>query len=231
VGAFEAMTGPLYLGPALAALLVRLAVDGGTLFGGVAPPALVAAASPPPSTRPPIDGVVVARIASDVTPDRRHVAEEIADALGLDAATVSPADRALIRDAAACLLRRAARLTAAGVAGVLKHIAAARSGGVGVGALADRLVIAADGAMLRRGGRFQDELRQGLDDVLGADAAARVDLTVPDGGPCLGAAALAAAAAGAAAAMGTADLVDGAAVTFPPRAAGATPVPPPRRRG
>ena len=89
-----------------------------------------------------------------------------------------------------------------------------------------RLVVAADGMMLRRGGRFSDDLRQALDDVLGATAAARVALAVPEGGPPLGVAALAAASAQRAAVMGTADVVGGADVGFPPRRPGATPVPP-----
>ena len=120
-GAFEAMTGPLYLGDTLASLLTRLSTRSGAPFNGV----------PPPTLRAPVafDAGTVCRIAADVTAEKRHVAEEVGEALSIPPASLPLSDRTLIRDAAACLLRRSARLTAAGVAGVLTHIAAGRAGG------------------------------------------------------------------------------------------------------
>jgi hypothetical protein len=90
-------------------------------------------------------------------------------------------------------------------------------------------VVALEGPLFRRvGGALAGDLRQGLDDCLGPAASSRVDLVAPPGGAPLGVAALAASAAARATAMGTQD-VDGVEPDggfFPPRAAGATPVPP-----
>jgi len=163
--------------------------------------------------------------------------------------------RVQCRDACLALLRRSARLTAAGLAGVLLHReettttnAAASSflapssplptsppsSSVAVSQNQPqrrRTIVAVEGAMLRRGGLFADELRRALAETLEASSSSSplplpplvVSLTAPDGGSALGVAALAAAADNAARAMGQQDL--GAATTtgeflrFPPRAA------------
>jgi hypothetical protein len=102
-----------------------------------------------------------------------------------------------------------------------------------------RTIVAVEGAMLRRGGLFADELRRALAETLEAASLGPssfsssyspssspslplVSLTSPDGGSALGVAALAAAADNAARAMGQQDLgqstTDGKFLHFPPRA-------------
>ena len=288
-GAFERLTGPLYLGEAARRLIARLATAGAWFVpagASVADPAAAARATAGLATPGVLDFTQVCRAAADCSPDLRHVAEELGDALGVPPSAIPPSARPEVRDACAALLRRSARLTAAGLGGVIAHLAseaasrpdvslsldlATGSGGgsggdgpagasvfggygPGGGARFDagqggegavprgtlpplsvplppqrRFVIAAEGAMLRRGGRFIDELRAGLDDVLGAELASRVCVRVVEGGAGFGAAALAAAAHTQAVAMGSVDSHAGPRnyFTFPPRATASTPLAPP----
>jgi len=288
---FERLTGPLYLGEATRRLLARLAAAGGWFEvgaaaagdgrGPAADPAAAARAAAALASPGCMDFTHVCRAAADCTPDLRHVADELGSALGVPPASIPLSARPEIRDACAALLRRSARLTAAGLAGIIAHLAsegaarpdvslpldldgeAAGGGGDGVaasvfggygpggGATFDgadqqptisstsiplpgppsrRFIIAADGAMLRRGGRFVEELRAGLDDVLGESLASRVGVRLVDGGAALGAAALAAAAHGAAVAMGSVELGPEAGgrayFAFPPRDRASTPLAP-----
>ena len=292
---FERLTGPLYLGEAARRLLARLAAAGAwfvvpdaSMGADRGAAARAAAALAVPGA---LDFTQVCRAAADCSADLHHVAEELGDALGVPPATIPPAARPEVRDACAALLRRSARLTAAGLAGCIAHLAAEAAsrpdvsatldldasdvaaasavfGGYGPGGGASfeqaagpaappsppglalpplsvplppapppparRFVIAADGAMLRRGGRFIEELRSGLDDVLGAELASRVCVRVVEGGAGFGAAALAAAAHTQAVAMGAADLAGGPPrtyFTFPPRARASTPLAPPAAEG
>ena len=233
-GAYERLTGPMYLGEAVRRLLARLAVAG-RWWGGAVPARLHEEGS--------LCMIAVCRAAADCTPDLKHVAQELGEALGFDGRSFPVAERQQARDACACLLRRSARLTAAGVAGIVRHLEAEGIARPDVTATLDpngddrcwaplsaprRMVIAADGALLRRGGRFGYELGAGLDDALGSCLAARVEVRVADGGAALGAAVVAAAAHYRATIMGTVDLegtVSHASV-FPPRRRGSTAVPP-----
>jgi hexokinase len=227
VGAFEALVGPMYVAEAARRLLARCAAAGGWYGAGPLPPALASPGA--------LDAATVYRIGYDGS----ESLDEAGSTLRLPLA-----DRAAARDACAALLRRAARLTAAGLAGVLQHLECEPSHGPvpPVDAAPDphatsfdpppahpRSVVALEGPLFRRvGGALAGDLRQGLDDCLGPAASSRVDLVAPPGGAPLGVAALAASAAARATAMGTQD-VDGVEPDggfFPPRAAGATPVPP-----
>jgi hypothetical protein len=274
---FEALTAPLWLGEAARRLMVRLGDVGGWFLDSSAGGQQEGdeeggrgEAHAPPLWREPgsLDAVAVARVAADCSADARFAAEELA------AAFVPEGDcrsrrrflrllegnreaRVQCRDACSALLRRSARLTAAGVAGVLIHREETSSGGASSSTapsspLPDyplspslcpprqkRTIVAVEGAMLRRGGLFADELRRALAETLEAASLGPssfsssyspssspslplVSLTSPDGGSALGVAALAAAADNAARAMGQQDLgqstTDGKFLHFPPRA-------------
>lgn len=256
---FESLTAPMCLGEAARRLLVRLGDAGGWFFkssgeehgngGGGGGKTKV----PPLWSEPDaLEAVAVARIAADGSTDARFAAEELA------AAFVKPGDsspaaaaaranflrflhnnrdaRVQCRDACSALLRRSARLTAAGLAGVLLHMEETTAGASSpssapcspLPAAASspalpsqqrRTIVAVEGVMLRRGGFFVDELRRALAETLEASFASSssssstakpplplVSLTVPDGGSALGVAALAAAAHNAARAMGHQEL-------------------------
>lgn len=272
------------LGEAARRLLVRLGDAGGWFYdptslsegsdGGdaAADESGRAKASAPPLWREPgaLDAVAVARAAADCSTDARFAAEELAAAFCPGGDSCCPSSqradflrflhnnrdaRVQCRDACAALLRRSARLTAAGVAGVLLHRKETTSGGFASSSASSsspmapcsplpaaaeaaslppafqrRTIVAVEGAMLRRGGPFVDELRRALSETLEATFRGPsssspppvVSLTVPDGGSALGVAALAAAADNAARAMGQQDLgrqatTEGEFLRFPPR--------------
>lgn len=93
--------------------------------------------------------------------------------------------------------RRAARLAAAGIVGILKKIGRDGSGGItGVRSRSDlkikRSVVAIEGSLYTGYTLFREYLHEGLNEILGEDVAKHVILKVTEDGSGIGAALLAA---------------------------------------
>ena len=92
--------------------------------------------------------------------------------------------------------RRAARLAAAGIVGILKKIGRDGSGGIAGGRRSDmkmkRTVVAIEGGLYSSYTLFRDYLHEALNDILGEDIARHVILKVTEDGSGVGAALLAA---------------------------------------
>ena len=94
--------------------------------------------------------------------------------------------------------RRAARLAAAGIVGILKKIGRDGSGGStsgrgrGIDSKMRRTVVAIDGSLYTRYTMFKEYLHEGLCDILGEEVAQYVILKVTEDGSGIGAALLAA---------------------------------------
>lgn len=93
--------------------------------------------------------------------------------------------------------RRAARLAAAGIAGILKKIGRDGSGGITGGRSRSdsrmrRTVVAIEGALYTSYAMFREYLHEALTEILGEDVAQHVVLKVTEDGSGIGAALLAA---------------------------------------
>lgn len=93
--------------------------------------------------------------------------------------------------------RRAARLAAAGIAGILKKIGRDGSGGVTGGRSRGdnklkRTVVAIEGGLYTSYTMFREYLHEALIEILGEDVARHVILKITEDGPGIGAALLAA---------------------------------------
>lgn len=93
--------------------------------------------------------------------------------------------------------RRAARLAAAGIVGILKKIGRDGSGGItGLRSRSDykmkRSVVAIEGGLYEGYTMFREYLHEGLNEILGEDVAKHVILQVTEDGSGIGAALLAA---------------------------------------
>lgn len=94
--------------------------------------------------------------------------------------------------------RRAARLVAAGIVGILKKIGRDGSGGIASGRSRSRrrmrrTVVAIEGGLYTSYMMFREYLNEAMVEILGEDIARHVILKVTDDGPGIGAALLAAA--------------------------------------
>lgn len=93
--------------------------------------------------------------------------------------------------------RRAARLAAAGIVGILKKIGRDGSGGIAGGRSRSdmkmrRTVVAIEGGMYSSYPLFREYLREALNEIMGEDIAKHVVLKVTEDGSGIGAALLAA---------------------------------------
>ena len=93
--------------------------------------------------------------------------------------------------------RRAARLAAAGIVGILKKIGRDGSGGITGGRSRSdmkmrRTVVAIEGGLYSKYALFREYLREALNEILGEDIAKHVILKVTEDGSGIGAALLAA---------------------------------------
>jgi hexokinase len=180
-GRFEKLVAGLYMGEVARRVLARLAAAGGLFGGGARAPGLARAGA--------LGGAAFAAAAADASPGLDAAGAAAAAAFG--AATTSAAEREAVRRVCRAVARRSARLVAAALAAVLARAAAAVPG-----AAADApVVVGVDGSVFSKFPLHGELLREALGELLGAEAAARVELRLVENGSVMGAALVAAAAA------------------------------------
>ncbi len=180
-GRFEKLVAGLYMGEVARRVLARLAAAGGLFGGGARAPELARAGT--------LGGAAFAAAAADTSPGLDAAGAVAAAAFG--AATASAAEREAVRRVCRAVARRSARLVAAALAAVLARAAAAAPDA----APGAPVVVGVDGSVFSKFHLHGELLREALGELLGAEAAARVELRLVEDGSVMGAALVAAAAA------------------------------------
>ncbi|GMH10320.1 hypothetical protein Nepgr_012161 [Nepenthes gracilis] len=185
---FEKMISGMYLGDIVRRVLLRMSRES-DIFGPSS-----SRLSTPFILRTPL----MASMHQDDTPDLREVARVCNDVLGIP--DVSLKARKLIVNICDIITRRAARLAAAGIVGILKKIG--RDGSAGVagsrtkaassGGKLKRTVVAMEGGLYTNYTLFREYLEEAVAEILGEELAPFVTLKVVEDGSGLGAALLAA---------------------------------------
>lgn len=171
---FEKMISGMYLGE-IARLLMQQLAAAGELFGAGVAAASFRGLSTPWSLKTE----VLAELSEDTTPDLAGVGRALERSLGVGASTTL-ADRRTAVEVAALVARRAARLSAVGVAAVLEQMGLPAGNGVNV---------AIDGSVFKKYPHFAEWMGEALTE-LGASPG----LVVAEDGSGLGAALVAAVA-------------------------------------
>ncbi|KAI3419095.1 uncharacterized protein J3R85_013446, partial [Psidium guajava] len=187
---FEKMISGMYLGEIVRRVILRMSQES-DIFG----------ASSPKLSIPFILGTpLMAAMHEDNSPDLRVVDEKWREML--EVLEVPKKARKVILKVCDIVTRRAARLAAAGIVGILKKIG--RDGGSMIGGSMSggrsrgdtrmrRTVVAVEGALYTHYTVFREYLLEALREILGEDVARHVILKVTEDGSGLGAALLAAA--------------------------------------
>ncbi|PKA54585.1 Hexokinase-1 [Apostasia shenzhenica] len=173
---FEKLISGMYLGDILRRILLRLAEEA-SFFGDTVPPKLLV----PFILRTPD----MSAIHHDTSSDLRVVASKLKDILGI--MNTSLKTRKMLLELCDIVAKRGARLSAAGVVGILKKqgrdVAAAEKA---------RTVIAMDGGLYEHYTLFRKFLENTLTEMLGEEVASTVIVTHANDGSGIGAALLAA---------------------------------------
>ncbi|KAK6925572.1 Hexokinase, N-terminal [Dillenia turbinata] len=184
---FEKMISGMYLGEIARRVILRMAQES-NVFGPVSP-----GLSMPFNLRTPLMSVMH----EDESPDLREVARILDDTLGIPDVPLKV--RRLVVKVCDIVTRRAARLAAAGIVGILKKIGRDGSGGITNGRTRGssdsnmrRTVVAIEGALYTNYRSFREYLNEALVEILGEDIAQHVTLQVTKDGSGVGAALLAA---------------------------------------
>ncbi|XP_078445122.1 hexokinase-like 1 isoform X2 [Wolffia australiana] len=180
---FEKMISGMYLGEIVRRVLWRMSQEAG-LFGDAPVPLLAT----PFSLRTPM----VAEMHEDGSPDLREVARVLEE--GLQIRGVPLKTRRLVVRVCDVVSRRAARLAAAGIVGILKKIGRDGSGGFAGGRMKGkprRSVVAIEGGLYVGYGMFREYLDEAVSEILGEEMAQSVVLRVTEDGSGVGAALLA----------------------------------------
>ncbi|XP_042957893.1 hexokinase-3-like isoform X4 [Carya illinoinensis] len=182
---FEKMISGMYLGEAVRRVLLRMSRES-DIFGTV-PSRL----SVPFIFRIPM----ISAMHEDDSPELIEVARILED--DLEIPDVPLKVRKLIVKLCNVVTRRAARLAAAGIVGILKKIGRDGSGGITGGRTRSdvkmrRTVVAIEGSLYTSYTMFREYLHEALWEILGEDIAPHVILKVIEDGPGIGAALLAA---------------------------------------
>ncbi|KAK9825122.1 hypothetical protein WJX81_000028 [Elliptochloris bilobata] len=180
---FEKMTAGLYTGDIARRLLLSLAEDG-ELFSGAVPERLRRMGA--------FTTTLMNLAAEDATPDLARVGAVLEEAFGLPAVQTKPDIRREVRQVCVLVRERSARLIAAMIAGILRHLHRDRPRTAG-GEL-PRTVVAVDGGVFVRHADYRAEVLAGVRDILGDAVADRFSLKVVEAGSPFGAACVAAAA-------------------------------------
>ncbi|KAK6937189.1 Hexokinase, C-terminal [Dillenia turbinata] len=184
---FEKMISGMYLGEIARRVIFRMAQES-DFFGPVSPRLSV----PFTLTTP-----LMSAMHEDESGDLREVTRILDHALGIP--NVPLKVRRLLVKVCDIVTRRAARLAAAGIVGILKKIGRDGSGGVTSGKTRGsgdskirRTVVAIEGALYTNYRSFREYLNEALDEILGEDISQHVTLQVTEDGSGVGAALLAA---------------------------------------
>ncbi|KAF6160169.1 hypothetical protein GIB67_016605 [Kingdonia uniflora] len=185
---FEKMISGMYLGDIVRRVILRMAQES-DVFGDV-----TSSLSDPFILRTPM----IAAMHEDDSPDLREVARILEDSLQMSDVPLKV--RKLIVRVCDVVTRRAARLAAAGIVGILKKIgrdgSSGRSktggGGDSVNKMR-RTVVAIEGGLFASYTMFREYLNEAIIDILGEEIAQKVVLRVSEDGSGVGAALLAAA--------------------------------------
>ncbi|KAG4973611.1 hypothetical protein JHK87_030432 [Glycine soja] len=137
---------------------------------------------------------MMAAMHEDDSPDLREVARILKDILEIPDVPLKL--RKVVVKVCDVVTRRAARLAAAGIVGILKKIGRDGSGGITGGRRSEmkmkRTVVAIEGGLYSSYTLFREYLHEALNDILGEDIAKHVTLKVTEDGSGVGAALLAA---------------------------------------
>ncbi|KAJ8635677.1 hypothetical protein MRB53_009944 [Persea americana] len=140
----------------------------------------------------------MAAMHEDDTSDLREVAKILKETLGISDVPLKV--RRLVVRVCDVVTRRAGRLAAAGIVGILKKIGRDGSGGIASGRTKSELsgkprrtVVAIEGALYSCYLMFREYLNEAVAEILGEDVARHVVLRVLEDGPGIGAALIAAA--------------------------------------
>ncbi|KAI3846433.1 hypothetical protein MKX03_001883, partial [Papaver bracteatum] len=187
---FEKMISGMYLGDIVRRVLLRMAQES-DIFGE-----LPSSLSVPFILRTPL----MAAMHEDDSPDLREVARILNDTLQISDVPLKV--RRVVVRVCDVVTRRAARLAAAGIVGILKKIGRDGSGGISSGRMKSgvessstkmrRTVVAIEGGLYLSYTMFREHLNEAMTEILGEEVAQHVILRVSEDGSGIGAALLAA---------------------------------------
>ncbi|KHN05494.1 Hexokinase-3 [Glycine soja] len=181
---FEKMISGMYLGDIVRRVILRMSLES-DMLGPIS-----SKLSMPFMLRTPM----MAAMHEDDSPDLREVARILKGILEIPDVPLKL--RKVVVKVCDVVTRRAARLAAAGIVGILKKIGRDGSGGIAGGRRSDmkmkRTVVAIEGGLYSSYTLFRDYLHEALNDILGEDIARHVILKVTEDGSGVGAALLAA---------------------------------------
>ncbi|WOH15213.1 hypothetical protein DCAR_0934750 [Daucus carota subsp. sativus] len=184
---FEKMISGMYLGDIVRRVILRMSLES-DIFGPVS-----SKLSEPFILRTPL----MSAMHEDNSPDLREVANILSDVLGI--CEVPLKVRKLVVNVCDVVTRRAARLAAAGIVGILKKIGRDGSGGItsgrsrgGTSIKMRRTVVAVEGGLYTSYALFREYLNEAVAEILGDDISPYVTLKVMEDGSGIGAALLAA---------------------------------------
>ncbi|XP_027361783.1 hexokinase-3-like [Abrus precatorius] len=183
---FEKMISGMYLGDIVRRVILRMSLESSDMFGH-----LSSKLSMPFILRTPS----MAAMHEDNSPDLREVAKILNDIFEIPEVPLKA--RKIVVKVCDVVTRRAARLAAAGIVGILKKIGRDGSGGITGGRSRSdmkmrRTVVAIEGGLYSSYTLFREYLREALNEILGEDIARHVILKVTEDGSGIGAALLAA---------------------------------------
>ncbi|KAM6598071.1 hypothetical protein CsatA_008595 [Cannabis sativa] len=181
---FEKLISGMYLGDIVRRVILRMSQET-DIFGSVS-----SRLSVPFILRTPL----MAAMHEDDSPDLREVGKILREILEIPDIPLKV--RKLVVKVCDVITRRAARLAAAGIAGILKKIGRDGSGGLTGGRRSDnkmkRTVVAVEGSLYTSYTMFREYLNEALSEILGEEVAQHVILKVTEDGSGIGAALLAA---------------------------------------
>ncbi|KAK9692311.1 hypothetical protein RND81_09G255400 [Saponaria officinalis] len=184
---FEKMISGMYLGEIVRRIILRMSQES-DVFGPISSSLLR-----PFVLRTPM----MSTMHEDESPDLSEVARILEDVLGIRDVPLKV--RKLIVNICDVVTRRAARLAAAGIIGILKKIGRDGSGGVAGGRSKAqssnklrRTVVAVEGGLYSNYRMFREYLNEAVAEILGDELAPFVELKVTEDGSGIGAALLAA---------------------------------------
>lgn len=182
---FEKMISGMYLGDIVRRVILRMSLES-DMFGPIS-----SKLSTPFVLRTPL----MAAMHEDDSPDLIEVSRILNDTFEIPDVPLKA--RKIVVKVCDVVTRRAARLAAAGIVGILKKIGRDGSGGITGGRSRSdmkmkRTVVAIEGGLYSSYTLFREYLHEALNEILGEDIAKHVTLNVTEDGSGIGAALLAA---------------------------------------